>query len=216
MKNKKWLLIFIIALPSMFWLILETSTINSYKLNYYGPKKVEKVGDTSFYSVGELIEEWSDSLFAPKTSFSKFPIFAIQFIDTSYAKEDYRFLGFSEFFSYKYDKIKEIPIFIICNSTDSIAKAQISLSKFSTYQNVFFKTVNAELFKKLNVPFFKEKPYYVDLGFVALIDNSRNIRGYYDGRYVTEIKRLMDEYRHLRLKEEKTKITTTNEIKPHS
>jgi hypothetical protein len=49
MKNKKWLLLLIIAFPSAFWLILETSTINSRKLPYYGPKKSLKAGDTTYF-----------------------------------------------------------------------------------------------------------------------------------------------------------------------
>ena len=49
-----------------------------------------------------------------------------------------------------------------------------------------------------------------------LIDHNRHVRGYYDGRYVSEIKRLIDEYQHLRLKEEKQKLIETNEIKSNS
>lgn len=48
------------------------------------------------------------------------------------------------------------------------------------------------------------------------MDVNRNIRGYYDGRYVAEIKRLIDEYQHLRLKEEKNKLIKSNEIKSNS
>jgi hypothetical protein len=46
-----------------------------------------------------------------------------------------------------------------------------------------------------------------------LLDKKRQVRGYYDGRYVAEIKRLIAEYQHLRLKEEKQKILKANEIK---
>ena len=46
-----------------------------------------------------------------------------------------------------------------------------------------------------------------------LIDQDRHIRGYYDGRYVSEIKRLIEEYQHLRLKEEKQKLIQTIVIK---
>jgi hypothetical protein len=49
-----------------------------------------------------------------------------------------------------------------------------------------------------------------------LIDHNRHVRGYYDGRYVSEIKRLIDEYQHLRLKEEKQKLIQNNEIKSNT
>jgi hypothetical protein len=50
----------------------------------------------------------------------------------------------------------------------------------------------------------------------VLIDENRHIRGYYDGRYVAELKRLIDEYRHLRLKEAKQKLIDENTIKKNS
>src|ERR1043165_4003952 len=50
-KNKKWLLVVIIAFPSFFWLILETSTINSRRLPFYGPKVYQGGKDTVFHDV---------------------------------------------------------------------------------------------------------------------------------------------------------------------
>ena len=43
MKNKKWLIILIVAFPSMFWLILESSNLNSRKLPYYGGKLLNNI-----------------------------------------------------------------------------------------------------------------------------------------------------------------------------
>ena len=58
----------------------------------------------------------------------------------------------------------------------------------------------------------KEKPIYVDYSFFVLVDKNRNIRGYYDGRYIAEIKRLTEEYQHLRIKEEKEGMVSANKI----
>ncbi|MBK7666614.1 MAG: hypothetical protein IPJ32_04275 [Sphingobacteriaceae bacterium] len=52
-KKSKLILFLIILFPSAFWLILETSTINSSKLLYYGPKTLNGT-DTVYYSVGDL------------------------------------------------------------------------------------------------------------------------------------------------------------------
>ena len=57
MKNKKWLIILIVAFPSMFWLILESSNINSRKLPYYGEKLLNKNGDTIYHKVSDLFYE---------------------------------------------------------------------------------------------------------------------------------------------------------------
>ncbi|MEO6302420.1 MAG: hypothetical protein ABIP51_04550, partial [Bacteroidia bacterium] len=63
---------------------------------------------------------------------------------------------------------------------------------------------------------FLQKPYFIDYSFFVLVDVNRNIRGYYDGRYVAELKRLIDEYQHMRLKEEKNKLIQSNEIKSNT
>jgi hypothetical protein len=65
----------------------------------------------------------------------------------------------------------------------------------------------------VNKTFFREKPYYIDYSFIVLLDENRNIRGFYDARYVAEVKRLLDEFKHLRLKEAKKELIKDNEIK---
>jgi hypothetical protein len=79
----------------------------------------------------------------------------------------------------------------------------------SNILNLFWKPSS---FDSLNYSYFKAKPYYIDYSFFVLVDKHRHIRGYYDGRYVSEIKRLMDEYQHLRLKEEKQDMLNQNKI----
>ena len=56
---------------------------------------------------------------------------------------------------------------------------------------------------------------YIDYSFFVLVDENRNVRGYYDGRYVAELKRLIEEYQHLRLKEEKNNMLEKNKIVNH-
>ena len=79
--------------------------------------------------------------------------------------------------------------------------------------NVFW---NPSSFDSLNYSYFKAKPYYIDYSFFVLVDENRNIRGYYDGRYVAELKRLIEEYQHLRLKEEKNNMLKKNKIENHN
>ena len=213
MKNKKWLLLSIIAFPSVFWLILESSTIHSHKLNYFGPKSLIEKGDTVFYQIDAAFKRLNDSGSVYSISSDQFPVFAIQFIKEEYKIEEYRFMGFNEYFSYKFDKIKEIPVFIVGTAQNGIPESQVTLEKFKNYENVNFLVLDSTEFTKKNKEFFLEKPYYVDQGYIVLVDGNKHIRGYYDGRYAAEVKRLIDEYVHLRLKEEKSKIIETNEIK---
>jgi hypothetical protein len=70
-KNKKWLLVLIIAFPSLFWLILETSTINSRRLPFHGPKVELSKGDTAYHSVPAPF--FSGAPLKPSSRFSMTP-----------------------------------------------------------------------------------------------------------------------------------------------
>lgn len=199
MKNKKWVVLLIILFPSAFWLILETSTINSKKLPYYGTKKVIAENDTLFYKVKDSFD----------TSLTQFPIYAVMFIGEKYRPDSYRLAGLWEYLNYKKEKVVHIPFVLIAEN----ALVYEELKKLDESPNVHFFVWNKSNFDSLAKTFFVEKPYYIDYSFFVLVDANRNIRGYYDARYVAELKRLIEEYQHLRLKEEKQKLINDNEIK---
>lgn len=216
MKKKQWLLLAIILLPSALWLILETSTIQSKRLPIYGPKKVMGLKDTMFYTINDrffaIKSNDSISKTPEKIDVDTRPLYAIAFIKTGYDKDSYRLTGLWEYLNYKRNKIEHIPFYLITEHTNGTSKVFSDLKKLSTFDNVFFKTTGKFNFDSLNKLFFMQKPYYIDYSFFVLIDAKRQIRGYYDGRYVAEIKRLIDEYQHLRLKEEKQRLIDKNEI----
>ncbi|MEI6019567.1 MAG: hypothetical protein WCR21_00420 [Bacteroidota bacterium] len=217
MKKKQWILVLIILLPSALWLILETSTINSKKLPYYGPKKVLAPKDTLYYTVQDQLFKFqandSISLVSENIDIEKHPLYAICFIKDQYSTESYRMPGLWEYLNYKKNKIEHIPVFLACENKNGVSAIYQNLKKLNAYENVFFRHTAQLNFDSLNALYFKEKPYYVDFSFFVLVDAKRQIRGYYDGRYVAEIKRLIDEYQHLRLKEEKQRLLDKNEIK---
>src|SRR6218665_1050472 len=211
MTKKKWLVLLIIAFHSFFWLILETSTINSRRLPIYGPKKAIAPGDTEYYQV-------SDRFFALDTTGAtshqiKEPLYAIVFINHQYRQDSYRLPGLWEYLNYKTSKVEHIPFALVTESENGHSPAGEELKKLDSYANVSFYTWPRQSFDSLTKAYFKEKPYYIDYSFFLLVDANRRIRGYYDGRYVSEFKRLIEEYQHLRLKDEKQKLIETNEIK---
>ena len=219
MKNKKWLLVLIIIIPSALWVILESSTINSRKLPHYGPKKLVTVGDTLYYKVSDnfLQKQINDTVIAPFTiDRNQFPIYAIMFIKEKYINDSYRLVGLWEYLNYKKDKIDNIPIFLVTELENKQTPTQDSLQRLSYSKNVEFLAWNKSGFDSLNLTYFLQKPIYIDVSFFVLVDENRNIRGYYDGRYVAELKRLIDEYKHLRLKEAKQKLIDENVIKTNS
>ena len=220
MKNKKWLILLIIAFPSFFWLILETSTINSNRLPYYGPKKVVAEKDTIFHRVTDVFKSsklGADSNYTSSTlDTNNFPIYALMFISNKYRVDSYRLTALWEYLNYKKEKIIHIPFILVTESSGAKSDAFEELKKLQQHQNVHFYTWPKESYDSLNKTYFSEKPYYIDYSFFVLVDKNRHVRGYYDGRYVSEFKRLIGEYQHLRLKEEKQKLIETNEIKSDS
>ena len=79
-------------------------------------------------------------------------------------------------------------------------------------KNIYNAYWNISSFDSLNLTYFKEKPIHIDYSFFVLVDKNRHIRGYYDARYISEIKRLTEEYQHLRIKEEKDGMVSANKI----
>jgi hypothetical protein len=214
MKNKKWLLLLIIALPSALWVILETSTINSKKLPFYGPKSISgSTGDTIYYKVD--LDFYSDQIQTNKATINtkEYPIVALMFVKSSYKSESFRLAGLWEYINYKKEKVKDLPVFIVAENVGGTVPVADSLKRLTSGGNLQFLNINQQKFDSVNKTFFRKKPYYIDYSFIVLLDENRNIRGFYDARYVAEVKRLLDEFKHLRLKEAKKELIKDNEIK---
>jgi hypothetical protein len=138
------------------------------------------------------------------------------FISDKYRDDSYRLTGLWEYVNYKKEKVSHIPFVLITEHNGLSSPAYAELKKLSDNQNLHFYSWKKTSFDSLNKSYFLEKPYYIDYSFFVLIDRNRHIRGYYDGRYVSEIKRLIGEYQHIRLKEEKQKLIEDNDIKSDS
>lgn len=219
MKNKKLIFFLILLFPALFKIILEFTTINSRKLPHYGPKELAGK-DTVFYKVTSDFKSLPSfsantiELQNLKLDTINFPLYAVCFIKDSYKKDDYRMAGLTEYAQYKKDKIKLIP-FVIITPCDSLndSNSLREMQKLSVgNKNIYNYYWNSSTFDSLNTTYFNQKPIYVDYSFFVLVDKKRNIRGYYDGRYVSEIKRLTEEYQHLRMKEEKQNVINLNKI----
>ena len=215
---KKLLLFSILFLPTSIWVFLELSTINIKKLPHYGPKKT--IGrDTLFYSVNSTFKAASSekSVSAIKNitlDTIQFPVYVISFIKQSYKNDNYRLAGLSEYIQFKKEKISEIPFVIVTecddiNNETCFREFELLHTKLPNIHNMFWETRS---FDSINKTYFLQKPIYIDYSFFALVDSKRNIRGYYDARYISEVKRLMEEYQHLRLKHEKKNLMNQNKI----
>lgn len=214
MKNKKLLFFVILLFPALFKIILEFTTINSRKLPYFGPKALAGT-DTIYYTATDRFKEAvGDSALAEvRLDTANYPLFAVCFIKQSYQKDNYRLAGLSEYAQYKKEKIRHIPFIIVTPHTAPADSSFGGLSKLKEGNpDILPLYWPAASFDSLNRVFFKDKPLHIDYSYFALVDKNRHIRGYYDARYVSEIKRLTEEYQHMRLKEEKEKVIKINQI----
>ncbi len=214
MKNKKLLFFVILLFPALFKIILEFTTINSRKLPYFGPKTLAGT-DTVYYTATDRFKEAAgDSALAEvRLDTANYPLFAVCFIKQSYQKDNYRLAGLSEYAQYKKEKIRHIPFIIVTPYTGPADSSFGGLSKLKEGNpDILPLYWPAASFDSLNRVFFKDKPLHIDYSYFALVDKNRHIRGYYDARYVSEIKRLTEEYQHMRLKEEKEKVIKINQI----
>ncbi len=226
MKNKKWLLILIIIFPSGFWVLLELSTINSKRLPYFGPKELSGK-DTIFYKVNDKFYTLP-SLTSEQTGLQKFevtpekyPAFVLLIMNEKYKREGYRLEGFLDYVQYNFEHLVNVPVFVV-GACDYNAPTDSTGDNCPRYEYLFDLKKNKSIYNlswpkksldSLTITYFLKKPSYVDYSFFVLIDKNRNIRGYYDTRYAAEVKRMLGEYKHLRLKEEKENIINENEIK---
>lgn len=221
MKNKKLIFLIIVLFPVSLKLLLDFTTVNSRKLSYFGPKTLVN-SDTIFYSINPIFEKLNTDSISSTTSNKialdtvQYPFFVVSFIKEDYKKDNYRLAALSEYAQYKKDKIKYIPFIIVTPQEEKNNSSEIlELSKLSEGNpNIQLLHWNKQSFDSLNFSYFKAKPSHIDFSFFVLIDKNRNIRGYYDARYISELKRLIEEYQHLRLKEEKNNLINSTKITP--
>ena len=143
--------------------------------------------------------------------------------------------GLLEYEKYKKEKIREVPIMIINPSLFSLPDLDTSKSVYTinyskkylkdslgiemdNFHLVFLKDPgfwtdkNEFKYTDYNNCYFNQKPEHVFDYFAVLVDKDRHIRGYYDPTFISEVKRMLEEYKHLVLKDEHAEMQNTNKI----
>ncbi len=209
-SKKRILLVTVLLLPSLLYFFFELSEANFKKMAYYGPKKYDaEIKDTVYYSVpldGFLNYEKKPVVLDTNS----YPVFLVAFLHDEFRKDGFKLNGLLELTQYKPEKLNHINILMV-SSFDSVPlmkKAELKIHN-KDIEELF---CSAGEFKKMNEAFFKNKPVHVFPYFFALIDKKRNIRGYYDPTYVSEVKRMIQEFEHLKLRDEKAKLVRKNTI----
>jgi len=204
---------------------------------YYGPKTVNAKGDTVYYSVpdnyfkrnfkGHEIYRFEDNgdetvtrnytLDSTIIDTTNYPVYVILFLDNKLKKDGYKLEAFFDYAQYKPTEFKNVPVFFVSDYDIAFR----SMSEKETIINGDFDSLQINLpsfhplladSKAANETYFKGKPYYVFNYFAVLVDKQRHIRGYYDPNQNSEVKRMIQEYKHLKTKDEYANTLKQNDL----
>ena len=210
--GKKILLVSILVFPGLLYFFFELSEANFTKMAYYGPKNVAPGSqDTSYYTInpvgflsGNLEEKILDT--------ANYPVFILGFLNEEKRKEGYMLTGLLGYTQHEPEKLKYLNLLLV-SPFDSAGvlparKTELNIKNQEIEEAYFPK----EKFDSVRSIYFKQKPIHVFNYFFVLVDKNRNIRGYYDPTFVSEMKRMIQEFQHLKLRDEKAKISRKNTI----
>ncbi len=238
MKKKRILLIAIILFPGLIYFLFELAQANFKKMAYYGPKTLNAKGDTVYYSVPNIYFDRNLRTFEQTISHAdgvaatelelykadtlvidtaKYPIYIILFLDGNLRKDGYKLEAFFDYAQYKPQEFKGVPIFFISNLNTALGNYRIRDKELKgDFDSLKINLPNFHPLliegKEAKDAYFNKKPYYVFDYFAVLVDKHRHIRGYYDPNQNSEVKRLLQEYKHLKTKDEYANTLEKNEI----
>lgn len=197
--KSKLLLLFLLVVPAVFWVFFEKVKINSRRLNYFGPKIVKGKGDTLFHHL-------PDSLLP----FDKASSVVVIPINDKYAGQQCHLQSILESLRFRPEKLSGVPLIFLKLKNKNYDFLNYALESGADVQ---VAQTDSLKFVQLTNALFLQKPYYVFDYFGVLLDENRHIRGYYNFTFADEVKRMTQEYQHLRLKEEGKKIKESHVIK---
>ncbi|MEO8761327.1 MAG: hypothetical protein ABI388_08235, partial [Bacteroidia bacterium] len=155
----------------------------------------------------------SDSVTIDTTNY---PVYLILFLDNKLRKDGYKLEALFDYAQYKPAEFKNIPLFFISNFNDACEGYKENQELKGDFDSL---KINLPSFHPLlahgnnaKEAYFKGKPNYVFNYFAVLIDKKRHIRGYYDPSQNSEIKRMVQEYKHLKTKDEYANTLEQNKI----
>ncbi|HXB40450.1 MAG TPA: hypothetical protein VNZ49_07895 [Bacteroidia bacterium] len=241
--KKKIVLLSIIIFPSLIYFVFELTQANFKKMAYFGPKTVDAKGDTVYWSVPDVyywkkvfiktdsfkdeensnvtIKMWvGDSTTIDTTNY---PVYVLLFLDSKLRNEGYKLDGIYDYLKYKSKDLKDIPIFLVSDVAGATNNFKEGIELKGDFDSLKIKLLNfypllidyenSSRVKFLSETYFKQKPVYVFDYFMMLIDKKRHIRGYYDPTFNAEVKRMIQEYQHLKIRDEYAQTLKQNDIK---
>lgn len=199
---------------------------------YYGPKTIDAKGDTVYYTLPDKAFEYCE-VWRPDPSDSTYKdiinvAVGDTLLDTAGAKivifidkdQEPKLAGLLEFEKYKKNKLAFLQVIIMCYPSSlpligsNYYEAYLKDSLGIKMDNFYVRTIMGSRsdYDAMRKMYFNQKPAHVFDYFAVLVDKDRHIRGYYDPTYISEVKRMAEEYKHLVLKDEHADMQQTNKI----
>ncbi len=208
---------------TVYWSVPNTIFLNDVKIVTHTSLIKREAADTRFNTDSIEVEVSSLECDSLLIDTAKYPVYLIIFIDGKLRSEGYKLAGIYDYVKYKLKDLKDIPVFFISDMTGAMAGYKDGIELKGDFDSLKLKVPNfyslvADFGKSgrsnwlLNT-YFKGKPIYVFDYFMVLVDKKRHIRGYYDPSYNAEVKRMIDEYKHLKIRDGYAETLKQNEIK---
>lgn len=241
--KKKIILLSIILFPGLVWYLFEISQANFKKMAYYGPKRIGLKGDTIYFTLPELTFDscWAKRLTDKdrhgngysatdidwkkiEIDTNRFPVYCILFINPALKESGFKLSGLFDFVQYKREALSKIPLFFISPALDPLQN-EMPHGALGPLRGLFdsipvhlpsfipLRLATSDRDSFLKATYFNLKPVHVFDYFIVLIDKSRHIRGFYDPAFNSEIKRMSEEFMHLKLRDGYAETLSKNEIR---
>ncbi|MBC7865812.1 MAG: hypothetical protein IAF38_22755 [Bacteroidia bacterium] len=210
--KKKYLLLSILLLPSLIYFFFEFTQVNFKKMPYYGPKKIDTVSkDTIYYSVPEngFLDTRATEIVLDT---NKYPVFLIGFIDDSLRANAYKLNGLANYDKFDPNKLKAVTILLVSANDKNGEAPSVKQTLKIKSADVEEYRCRAENFDSIRNLYFTGKPVFVFNYFFILVDKKRHIRSYYDPNQDGEVKKMIAEFEHLKLRDEQAKSKKINTI----
>lgn len=214
MKKKAIIVSSILLLPSLIYLFSYYAVldVNLKRLPFYGSHTINAEGDSIYYQANgfSLLSE-TGAIFNEKHFEGR--AFIVSFIDTALKEEGFHLGGLGDYFHYKPKDLDNIPILFHLDSTSNKQMDFTTIVKFPKSNKIYNLYTSASVLEAL-----KNENYFRGISAeknLVLLDSKRRIRGYYDGRYNAEIKKMIEDYNFL-LRHDITREMANNKIEKRS
>lgn len=213
MKIKRIILIVLLIVPSLIYFFFELSKVNFKKMRHYGPVQLAPNGKDSIYYRVPSTTFYSDAKLQQASTIDSThsPVYLIGFLQEKEETHLFRLKAIFEYYQLKPKDIQPVDIYLILPS-DSSGFGEKYAKLLPKENNLHVLYAPKATFTQSLGAYQNGKPHYIMPYFFQLIDRGSCIRGFYDPEFVSQVKQMISEYQHLKIRDEHQKMMKDEEI----